>query len=339
MISELNRQQSMELLRTILVMRRFEEVLIQTQKSGVSIGHFHVYIGQECTGAAAIALLEARDKIATTHRNHGHLLARGADPKRLYAEILGKAAGYNKGKGGTLHATVAGLGFLSTSALVGGAVPLAIGAGFASKQLGEGSVCMGFFGDGVLEEGVFYESINIAALWKLPVVFMCENNSAGALGQSAGEYPGSTIATKQLIDVVMPFGLPAIAVEGNDLRAVREVTQQALARARNGDGPTFIEARTVRWPGSRPLWPELSTGETDVAFACEPERIPAAHRDWFANDGLIRYVRELLDVKFAKTDEILALDAAVRSELADAMRFAIEAPYPDSASALQDVFT
>ncbi|MDE2166968.1 MAG: thiamine pyrophosphate-dependent dehydrogenase E1 component subunit alpha [Alphaproteobacteria bacterium] len=338
MTSELNQQEAMELLRTMLLIRRFEEGLIQTQKSGISIGHFHVYIGQECTGAAAIALLEPQDKIATTHRNHGHLLARGADPRRLYAEILGKAAGYNKGKGGTLHATVAGLGFLSTSALVGGAVPLAVGAGFAAKQLGERCVSVGFFGDGVLEEGVFFESLNMASLWKLPVVFMCENNSAGALGQSAGEYPGSTIATKQLIDVVAPFGVPASAVDGGDPRAVRDVTQQALARARNGGGPTFIEARTVRWPGSRPLWPELSTGETDVAFAWEPDRIPMAHRDWFANDGLIRYVRQLFDAKLANTKEILALDATVRADLAKAMRFAIEAPYPDPASALDDVF-
>jgi len=338
MIPESSRQQSTALLRTMLVMRRFEEVLIQTQKSGVSFGHFHVYIGQECTGAAAIALLDSQDRIVTTHRNHGHLLARGADPKRLYAEIMGKAAGYNKGKGGTLHATVGELGFLSTSAIVGGAVPLAIGAAFASRQLGERSVCMGFFGDGALEEGVFFESLNIAALWKLPVVLMCENNSAGALGQSAGEYPGSTISAKELIDVVAPFGVPAIAVDGTDVRAVRDVTQQALHRARNGDGPTFIEARTVRWPGSRPLWPDLVTGETDVAFAWEPERIPAAHRDWFANDGLIRYLRELLDAKLADAKAIVALDAAVRAELRDAVRFAIEAPYPDPVSALDDVF-
>jgi acetoin:2,6-dichlorophenolindophenol oxidoreductase subunit alpha len=328
----------MNMLRTMLLMRRFEEVLIQTQKSGVSFGHFHVYIGQECTGAAALAQLGAADKIVTTHRNHGHLLARGADPKRLYAEIMGKAAGYNKGKGGTLHATAAELGFLSTSALVGGAIPLAVGAAFAARQLGQGSACMGFFGDGALEEGVFFESLNMAALWKLPVVFMCENNSAGALGQSAGEYPGSTIAAQQLIDLVAPFGVPAVALDGTDARAVEQATGEALARARSGAGPTFIEARTRRWPGSRPLWPELLTGETDLAFAWEPERIPKEHAEWFAHDGLIRYVRELLAAKVSDAREILELDGEVRNRLKEAVRFAIDAPFPEPASALEDVF-
>lgn len=338
MLPKLERPQLLDLLRTMLVMRRFEEVLIQIQQSGVSFGHFHVYIGQECTGAAAIALLDPQDRIVTTHRNHGHLLARGAEPQRLYAEILGKAAGYNRGKGGTLHATAAELGFLSTSAIVGGAIPLAVGGGFAAKQLGERNVCVGFFGDGALEEGVFFESLNIAALWKLPVVFVCENNSAGALGQSAGEYPGSTIAAKALVDVVAPFGIPAIPVDGTDVQAVRQATQQALRRARAGEGATFIEARTVRWPGSRPLWPTLATGETDVAFAWAPERIPAEHRNWFAGDGVIRFVRELIEGRAADADEIAAIDAAVRAELSAAVRWAIEAPYPDPGAALEDVF-
>ncbi len=328
----------MKMLRTLLLMRRFEEVLIQTQKSGVSFGHFHVYIGQECTGAAAIALLKDEDRVVTTHRNHGHLIARGADPKRLYAEIMGKSAGYNKGKGGTLHATVADLGFLSTSAIVGGAIPLAAGAAFAARQLRERRACVGFFGDGALEEGVFFESLNMAALWKLPVLFLCENNSAGALGQSAGEYPGSTIVAKQLTDLVVPFGVPALAVDGTDVRAVQTAIREALDRARAGEGPTFIEARTRRWPGSRPLWPDLTTGETDVRYAWEPARIPKEHADWFAHDGVIRYVRELVASGGASAEEVLEADAAVRSELRDAVQFAIDSPYPDPSSAFEDVF-
>ena len=328
----------MNMLRTLLLMRRFEEVLIQTQKSGVSFGHFHVYIGQECTGAAAIELLSGDDRIVTTHRNHGHLLARGADPKRLFAEIMGKAAGYNKGKGGTLHATVAELGFLSTSGIVGGAIPLAVGAAFAAKQLKQPGVSVGFFGDGALEEGVFFESLNMAALWKLPVVLLCENNSAGALGQSAGEYPGSTISAKQLVDLVLPFGVPASAVDGTDVAAVQDAVREALERARGGRGPSFIEARTRRWPGSRPLWPELATGETDVRYAWEPERVPKEHADWFAQDGVIRYARERIAAGAVSAKDVLEIDAAVRSELRDAVRFAIDAPFPDPASAFEDVF-
>lgn len=328
----------MKVLRTLLLMRRFEEVLIQTQNSGVSFGHYHVYIGQECTGAAVIAELAPDDRIVTTHRNHGHLLARGADPKRLYAEILGKAAGYNKGKGGTLHATVAELGFLSTSALVGGAVPLATGAAFSAKQLAQPGACVGFFGDGVLEEGVFFESLNMAALWKLPVIYVCENNSAGALGQSAGEYPGSTIAAKALVDLVLPFGVPAIAVDGTDVASIRAATREALTRARSGGGPTFIEARTRRWPGSRPLWPELATGETEIGCAWNPASVPKEHAEWYALDGVIRYARELLAAGSCRKEQLAELDGQVRSEMHEAVRFAIDAPYPDPASALEHVF-
>ncbi|HEY5899403.1 MAG TPA: thiamine pyrophosphate-dependent dehydrogenase E1 component subunit alpha [Burkholderiales bacterium] len=328
----------MKMLRTLLLMRRFEEMLIQAQKSGASFGHFHVYIGQECTGAAAIDLLRADEHLVTTHRNHGHLLARGADPARLFAEIMGKAAGYNKGKGGTLHATVAELGFLSTSAIVGGAIPLATGAALASKQLGRPGAAVGFFGDGALEEGVFFESLNMAALWKLPVVLLCENNSAGALGQSAGEYPGSTIAARQLIELVLPFGIPAVAVDGTDVKAVQEAMRAALERARKGEGASFIEARTQRWPGSRPLWPALATGETDVAYAWQPERIPPEHREWFAHDGVIRYLREAIAARECDRAQILEVDGEVRRSLEKALRFAIEAPYPDPASALTDVF-
>lgn len=339
MLPNLPREHLLDLFRTMLLMRRFEEELILVTKSGVSVGHFHVYIGQECTGAPAVSLLRPDDTIFTTHRNHGHLLARGADPGRLMAEIMGKATGYNKGKGGTLHLTARELGFLSTSALVGGTLPLALGAAFAAKRRGTDAVNLCFFGDGALEEGVFYESINIAALWGLPVIYLCENNSLGALGQKAGEYPGSTIAARDLGDLARVFGVPALSVDGTDAGEVHRAVQEAIARARSGDGPTFVETRTVRWPGTSLLWPDLVTGVMELEYAWNPSSIPPQHAVWHGEqDALLRFTRDLLDGEHATRELLLSIDSEVREVVARACNFAMESSYPSPEAALEDVF-
>ena len=339
MLPPLSPPRLLGLYRTMLRIRRFEEALIKLTKSGMAVGHFHVYIGQECTGAPALSLLRRGDTAFTTHRNHGHVLARGADPGRVLAEILGKATGYNKGKGGTLHVTARELGFPTTSGIVGGILPLATGAAFAAKQRGTAGVSVCLFGDGVLEEGVFYEAVNLAALWSLPVVYLCENNSLEAPGQKAGEYPSSTIAARRLVDLVKPFGIPTVVVDGTDAGAVWRAVRRAIRRARQGKGPMFVEARTVRWPGSRPLWPDLLTGETELAYAWDSPRIPEAHGEWHrSQDGLLRFTRELLEARHVATDGVLQLDREVRAEIETACRFAQDSPYPAPEAALEDVF-
>ena len=339
MLPDLAPERLFKLYRLMLLIRRFEEALILLTARGHSFGHFHVYIGQEVTGVAALDLLGPDDAIFTTHRNHGHLLARGADPGRLLAEIMGKATGYNKGKGGTLHASVRELGFLLTSAIVGGVLPLATGAAYAQKQRGTGQVTLCLFGDGALEEGAFYEALNMAALWDLPVIYLCENNSLEALGQKAGEYPSSTISASELTDLARPFRIPAIAVDGTDAGMVHRVVSEAWERARRGGGATFIEARTVRWPGSRPLWPALLTGETDLAMAWDPERIPEKYGEWSLHrDGLLGVTREMLRAGLVTPDRVFALDAQVRADVERAIDFALNSPYPPLESALEDVF-
>lgn len=339
MLPDLSLEHQLELFRTMLLMRRFEEELILVTKSGVSVGHFHVYNGQECTGAPAVALLRSDDTIFTTHRNHGHLLARGADPGRLMAEIMGKVTGYNHGKGGTLHLTASDLGFLSTSALVGGTLPLAIGAAFAAKRQGSDALNICFFGDGALEEGVFYESINIASLWKLPVIYLCENNSLGALGQKAGEYPGSTIAARDLTELAKVFEVPAVAVDGTDAGAVHNAVQEAIARARSGGGPSFIETRTVRWPGTALLWPDLVTGVMKLEYAWDPDSIPEKHAIWHREqDALLRYTRELMTTKAVSREILEHIDQEVLDVVAKACRFAVDSAYPAPEEALTDVF-
>jgi TPP-dependent pyruvate/acetoin dehydrogenase alpha subunit len=337
-LPNLDAPELVERFRTMLRIRRFEEALIALSTEH-DVGHFHVYIGQEATGAAALALLEVGDVAYTTHRNHGHLIARGVDPARMLAEILGKGTGTNRGKGGTLHLASAEHGFPTTSSSVGGPLPIAVGSAYAFRELGLARVSVCLFGDGALEEGAWHEAINIAAVWKLPVVFLCENNSLEALGQSANEYPSSTLAAQRLTDLVEPFKVPAVAVDGGDVSAVDREMRAALERARAGGGPAFIETWTVRWPGSRPVWPQLVTGVTDLEYAWDDARIPPAHRDWFTGqDALLRYLRDLLAAGVLSRKRALEIDRDARAEMARAVAYALDSPYPAPEEALEDVF-
>lgn len=323
---------------TMIRIRRFEEALIELAATH-DVGHFHVYVGQEATGVPALDLLESGDVGYTTHRNHGHLIARGVDPAAMLAEILGKATGTNRGKGGTLHLASAAHGFPTTSSSVGGPIPIAVGSAFAFRELRSGRVSVALFGDGALEEGAWHESVNIAALRALPVIFLVENNSLEALGQKANEYPSSTLAASPLASLAEPFGVPTAVVDGTDAGAVHDAMRIAIARARALEGPSYVEAQTVRWPGSRPLWPQLVTGATDLAMAWEPSRIGDDHRAWHERqDALLRYVRELLATGATTPEHVLALDAAAHAEMASAVRFALDSPYPAPEEALQHVY-
>jgi pyruvate dehydrogenase E1 component alpha subunit len=318
--------------------RRFEEKLIAVATE-INVGHFHVYIGQETTAVAALALLEAGDVAFTTHRNHGHLLARGVDPSRMFAEILGKATGTNSGKGGTLHLSSAEHGFPTTSAETGGNIPLTVGAAFGFSRLGRDRLSVCLMGDGALEEGAWHESANIAALESLPAIFLCENNSLGAAGQKANEFPSSVMAAAPLTKLAETFGIPALAVDGTSVKDVHEAMSRAVHRARSGDGPSFIEARTVRWPGNRGLWAELATGETDLQMAWDAERIPDEHRQWYeSGDGLLRYTAAVVNADILTSGDVVEMDASIRAEIADAARFALDSPYPAPERALDDVF-
>jgi pyruvate dehydrogenase E1 component alpha subunit len=337
MIPAIPRPDQLAQLGTMLRIRRFEEALIELAQTH-QVGHFHVYVGQEGTGVPALALLEDGDVAYTTHRNHGHLIARGVDPAPMLAEILGRATGTNRGKGGTLHLASARLGFPATSASVGGCLPLAVGSAFAFRELGSDRVSVCLFGDGALEEGAWHEAANIAALRALPVVFLCENNSLGATKTGAGEFPSSSLAVRTLADLAAPFGMPRIVVDGTDAGAVHDAMTEAIARARRGDGPSFVEGQTVRWPGNYGIWAELVTGPTRVSYAWEPDIAPPEHRAWFAEqDAVVRFARELLDAG-ARTADMLALEDAATREMEAAVKFALESPWPEPGEAFEDVF-
>ena len=323
----------------MLLIRRFEEALVQMSGEKLFKSHYHLYIGQEATAAAAVESLRADDRLVTTHRNHGHVLARGADPGKAFAEILGRATGLNGGRGGTLHMSDPEHGFLSTSSVVGGCIGLATGGAFALKRRGSGGVSIAFFGDASLEEGVSFECMNIAALWKLPVVFLCENNGAGATGSAQGGFPSSLIAAPKLTGIPASLAIPAQSVDGRDADAVHDAFAHAVERCRSGEGPSFIEAVTRRWEGSKPMWPELSTGVTDLAMAWDESRIPERHEEWFRKeDPILLLVRKLLAAKSISIKDVSAMDRRVNERIAAARRFALESPMPRPRAAFEHVF-
>ncbi|MGH2851219.1 MAG: alpha-ketoacid dehydrogenase subunit alpha/beta [Solirubrobacteraceae bacterium] len=328
-----------ELFRRMWLVRRFEERLIALAGEGEPFGHFHVYVGQEAIGIPALASLTDEDLVFTTHRNHGHLLARGVEPARLFAEILGRASGVNGGKGGTLHGSAPELGIPHTSAVVGGAAPIAAGAALAQRRRGTGRVTMCFFGDGAMEEGAVFEALNLAALWQLPVIFVCENNTSGALSPAAGGYPGSVTAASDLGAIPRSVGVPALSVDGTDAAAVFGAAADAVSRARGGGGPTFVEAIVERWPGSKLLWPTLPGGETELRFAWAADAAAPELAGWHRDaDGVLRYVRELLDARVADRDALEALDVRTRADVETGLRLALASPDPDRGDAFTGVF-
>ena len=329
---------SLSIFQRMLLMRHFEEAVIRLYQQGEFASHYHVYIGQEATGAAVLEALAEDDLICTTHRNHGHIIGRGSDPGRAMAEILGRVGGLNGGRGGTLHLCDHARGFLSTSAVVGGCASLGTGAAFSLKTGGEQRVAVSFFGDGALEEGIVLEAFNMAALWKLPILYICENNSSGAIGAQHGGYPTAITATDSLSSLPAAFGISTVIVDGTDAAAIHAAAAAAKARCLAGEGPVFIEAMTKRWPGSNPLWPELAT-TTDLREAWEMERITGENAGWVRDhDPLLRLARDLVAQGHLSREQALQRDDAARLRIAEAVAFALVSPMPTPETAQTGVF-
>src|SRR5882724_2413520 len=338
MLPKVPRETLLDLCRRMLVIRRFEESLVPLHDKGVFGGHYHLYIGQEATGVAALSCLRGDDYLFTTHRNHGHLLARGADPKRLCAEILGRVDGYNKGKGGSFHTVVPSLGFLHTSAVVAGIIPLATGTAYAAKALKNGRITVCLFGDGALEEGAATEALNLASLWKLPVLFLCENNGKYGAGRATSAAQSSTMAAFPLTDLPTAYKVPAQQIDGLDSGMVHATISQAVEKIRRGEGPQFIETQTVRWPGSETNWPVVLQN-TDTALAWDVSDVPEKVREWYRScDPLLIFIRELVDAKQATKEEIADIERRVKAEIAHAVSFAVASPYPKPEETTKEYF-
>jgi TPP-dependent pyruvate/acetoin dehydrogenase alpha subunit len=325
------RDKSIALLARMLAMRRFEEMVL-TVAAAHRLGRQHLAIGHEAVGAPALGQLGPGDLSYSTHRNHGHMIARGVDAGKALAEILGREGGLCGGKGGTWHMTDPKRGFQSTSAMVGGSIGLSVGGAFALKNQAKGNVAVALFGDGVLDEGISYEAMNLAALFGLPVLFLCENNS------KAGERQTSLLAATELIDVPKALGIDSQQVDGSDPEAVDAAVGRALARIRDRGTPVFLEARLERWPGSHQIAHEFTTGVTDVRMAWDASLIPAEHAAWVRADPILKFIRTLVARNAITRDDALALDRKASETMAAARAFAEASPFPKPETALTGVF-
>src|SRR5208283_2857906 len=238
----MKREELISLYTKMLTIRRFEERAVREWGDGNIPGLIHSYIGQEAVAVGVCAHLRVDDRIVSNHRGHGHCIAKGADLRRMMAEIYGKKTGYCKGKGGSMHIADFSVGMLGANGIVCAGLPIAVGAALAAQLEGGDRVAVAFFGDGASNEGEFHESLNLASIWKLPLIFACENNHYGANTPIGRVLPSSSIAER-----AGAYSIPAMIVDGNDVFAVHEAAQEAVSRARSGSGPSFLECKTYRW--------------------------------------------------------------------------------------------
>ena len=305
-------------MRTMVRIRLFEEALAALYKRGQLVGVVHLSIGQEAVAVGVCADLRTGDQITSTHRGHGHMLARGAAPFGMFAEILAKSDGYCRGKGGSMHVCSFADGAVGANGIVGGGIPIAVGLGVAARALNTDAVSVAFFGDGAGNQGVLYESLNLAALWRVPVLFICENNGFNEFTPTDDVTAGPGIYRR-----AEAFGVPASVVDGDDVVAVHVAAAEAIARARAGDGPTLLECRTVRWRGHH---------EGEESYAGEYRKQPETQDPIDKLDTAMKQMG--IDVATQRS----AIEREERTVIEHALVEALASPEPPVHSALEDVF-
>jgi acetoin:2,6-dichlorophenolindophenol oxidoreductase subunit alpha len=309
------------LYRQMVLVREAEETLIRLFSQNRMPGFIHSYIGEEATAVGVCSVLRTDDYLTSTHRGHGHILAKGGDLNLFFAELYGKAVGYCKGKGGSMHVADLGLGILGANGVVGGGIPIAAGAAFAARMQGLDRVAVSFMGDGATDIGSFHEALNLASLWEVPVVFVVENNGyADFIAQPAHQ------RIEHISDRAAGYGMPGHTVDGNDVLAVRAAADQAVARARTGGGPTLLECVTYRWRGHFEGDPQPYRDDEEVAA-------------WKERDPLLRAKTALLESGAIDEEVVAEIREEVRARIAAAVEFAEAAPTPAPAEALTDVYT
>ena len=323
----------------MFIIRHFEENLVALHDKGVFGGHYHLYVGQEATGVPALSCLRADDYLFTTHRNHGHLLARGAEPKRLFAEILGRVDGLNKGKGGSFHSVAPSLGFLHSSGVVAGIIPLSTGTAYAAKAQKNGRLTVCLFGDGSLEEGAAPEAFNIASLLKLPLLFLCENNGKYGAGRAVAAAQSSSMAAYPLTELPKAYKIPAQQIDGMDAGLVHAtISAKRWKKFAAARGHNLSKLRPCVFPAARPIGRRCRS-QPIRRWRGMSSDVPEKAREWYRScDPLLIYIRELVEAKRASRDEIAALESQVKSEIAAAVDFAVNSPYPKLEEAERDFF-
>jgi pyruvate dehydrogenase E1 component alpha subunit len=309
-----------EALKRMYLIRRFEEGAEDCYTRGLIHGTMHLSIGQEASAVGAVAPLRADDYILSTHRGHGHCIAKGADPKFMFAEFFGKDNGYCRGRGGSMHiADVAG-GNLGANGIVGGGLPIAVGVGLSARMRRSGQVCMVFFGDGASNEGAFHEALNLAAIWRLPVVFVCENNQYGMSMSTARSMPVANVA-----DRAAAYAMPGHVIDGNDFLAVYETAHAACEAARAGDGPSLLECKTYRLRGHSKSDRNLYRTKDEI-------------ESWRARDPIPRLRDTLVAAGRMTEARAAAIEAEAGAEIEAAVEFARTSPDPDPHDLERDVY-
>ena len=303
--------------------RRFEQAAGSLFENSEMPGFIHLYVGEEAVAAGVCAVLRVDDQVGSTHRGHGHLVAKGGDFRRMMAELMGKATGYNHGKGGSMHICDLDLNMLGANGIVGAGVPIAVGAAFANKYRGNDAVSVVFFGDGATNIGAFHEAANMAAALSLPAVFVCENNEYGEFTPRH-----KTMAIDDVVDRAAGYGMPGVAVDGMDVIAVYEAATQAVARARAGFGPSFIEAKTYRFYNHH--------GVQNLGLKYRSDDEVAR---WKERDPIFTFEDRLIEAGTASRDDVDDVWGELRADIAAAIEFAEESPLPEADQLLVDVYT
>ena len=312
-----------DLHRRMVRIRLFEEAAGKLAEAAKLPGFLHLYVGEEAVAAGVCVNLTDADSITSTHRGHGHLVAKGGQFRPMMAELMGKATGYCNGKGGSMHISSLELGMLGANGIVGAGSPIAVGAAFTHKYRDDGNVAVAFFGDGATNIGAFHEAANMACALKLPIVFACENNEYGEFTRR-----DQTMAITDIVDRAQGYGMPGVIVDGMDAVAVYEAAGEAIAYARAGKGPTLIEAKTYRFYNHH--------GVQNLGLKYRPD---SEVEVWKQRDPIFTLEARLTEIGVITADQVEAVWAELRADIADAIAFAEESPLPDKDQLLEDVYT
>ena len=316
----LSKKKLVHMFETMYRIRLFEQKTQDFFAAGEIPGFVHLYLGEEAVATGACAALTDKDTITSTHRGHGHLLAKGGDLKLMMAEIFGKQTGYCKGKGGSMHIADMDLGILGANGIVGGGGPLAAGAAVAAKYKKTDDVTVCFFGDGASNQGTTQEALNLASAWKLPLVFINENNGYGISCPQS-----KSMAIVDIADRAAAYDMPGVVVDGNDVLAVHEAVTEAVKRARRGEGPSLVECKTYRWRGHF---------EGDACtYRCDEEL-----KEWMAKDPIPRFEAKLIESNTLTQAELDEIKARIEKDIEDAVVFAKESPMPSESALMEDVY-
>lgn len=318
---QITKEKAQWMLQKMFEIRKFEDKVHEVFATGILPGFVHLYAGEEAVAVGVCAHLDDQDMITSTHRGHGHCIAKGCDLKGMMAEIYGKATGLCKGKGGSMHIADLDKGMLGANGIVGGGFPLACGAALTAKYKKTNNVSVCFFGDGANNHGTFHEGINLAAVWKLPVIFVAENNGYGEA--TPFHYASSC---KTIADRAVAYDIPGVRVDGKDIVAVYQVAKEAVERARNGEGPSLIECVTYRNYGH-------FEGDAQT-YKAEAEKAKQLNE----KDAIVQFKKFVLEQNLLSEADISSLEQKVEQEIEEAVKFGEDSPYPDPTELLKDVY-